>query len=110
MSYLLNMILKKTFSDLRDKRKLPLDVYIPKYNTVIEVQGAQHFTFIKSFSKTEDGFEYIKYHDKLKYEYCKSHNIKLLYYTSIYNKDLIPADYFDTVYTDVNELITKILN
>lgn len=99
---------EKTFDGLHDKKKLRLDLYIPKYNTVIEIQGAQHFTFIKSFSKNESGFEYIKYHDKLKYEYCKSHNIKILYYTSIYNKDLIPTNYFDVVYTDIDELILQL--
>lgn len=99
---------EKTFDDLKDKRKLPVDIYLPDYNCVIECQGAQHFRFVKSFSKDIKGFEYIKYHDKLKYDYFKNSDIKLYYYTSIYNKNLIPNDYFDTVYTDIDELIENI--
>ena len=32
------------------------------------------------------------------------------YYTSKYNEDLIPQDYFDKVYTDIDELIKIITN
>lgn len=98
---------EKTFDALKDKKALRLDIFIPKYNVVIEIQGAQHFRYVKAFCKNEQGFEYIKYHDKLKFDYCKQNNIKLLYYTSIYNKNIIPTDYFDTVYTNVLELISQ---
>ena len=99
-----------TFDGLKDKKKLPVDIYLLDYNAVIECQGAQHFRFIKSFCRDEAGFEYIKYHDKLKYEFFKNSDIKLYYYTSKYNEDLIPQDYFDKVYTDIDELIKIITN
>ena len=102
-------ITEKTFDGLKDKKVLPIDIYIPKYNKVIECQGAQHFIFIKSFCKTLDGFEYIKYHDKLKYEYFKNSNITLLYYTKEQNKNLIPSNYFSQVYTNIDELINEII-
>lgn len=75
---------------------------------VIECQGVQHFRYVKSFCKTLDKFEYIKKHDKMKYEYFKNSDMKLYYYTSKYNKNLIPDDYFDIVYTDIEELISII--
>lgn len=103
--YNIDYITEKTFSDLKDKKVLPIDIYIPKYNIAIEYQGAQHFRFVKSFCKDLNGFEYIKYHDKLKYEYFKNSDIKLYYYTSIYNENLIPNNYFDKVYTNIDELI-----
>ena len=46
--YNIEYITEKTFSDLKDKKVLPVDIYLPKYNTVIECQGAQHFRFVKS--------------------------------------------------------------
>lgn len=99
-----------TFEGLKDKKKLPVDIYLLDYNVVIECRGAQHFRFVKSFCKDEAGFEYIKYHDKLKYEFFKNSDIKLYYYTSKHNEDLIPQDYFDIVYTDIDELINIITN
>lgn len=101
----INYVTEKTFDELKDKKKLPIDIWLPDYNIAIECQGAQHFILVKSFSKDEKGFEYIKYHDTLKYEFFKNSNIKLLYYTRKENKDLIPNNYFDFVYTDINELI-----
>lgn len=101
-------ITEYTFDGLKDKKKLPVDIYLPEYNCVIECQGAQHFRFVKSFSKTREGFEYIKRHDKIKFDYFKSSDIKLYYYTSAYNKDLIPNDYFDIVYTNIEKLIEAI--
>ena len=41
-------------------------------------------------------------------EYFKNSDMKLYYYTSKYNKNLIPDDYFDKVYTDIEELISII--
>lgn len=106
--YIIDNITEKTFSDLKDKKVLPIDIYLPKYNAVIECQGAQHFRFVKSFCKDLTSFEYIKKHDKMKYDYFKNSHIKLYYYTSKYNEDLIPTKYFDKVYTNIEELISII--
>ncbi len=101
---------EKTFDGLKDKKKLFMDIWLPEYNIVIECQGVQHFIFVKTFCKTEKNFEYIKYHDKLKYEFFKDSNIKLLYYTRVENKNLIPQNYFDYVYTNIDELINFIVS
>ena len=105
----IDYVTEQTFDGLRDKKKLFIDIYIPKYNVVIECQGIQHFRFVKTFCKTANSFEQIKYHDKLKYDFFKNSDIKLYYYTSIHNKPYIPIDYFDTVHTDINELINLII-
>ena len=103
-------ITEKTFDGLKDKKKLPIDIWLPDYNIAIECQGEQHFRFVKSFCKNEDDFEYIKYHDKLKFEFFKNSNINLLYYTRSENKNLIPNNYFDYVYTNIDELINFIVS
>ena len=99
---------EETFPGLKDKKALPIDIYLPDYNAVIECQGVQHFRFVKSFSKTIEGFKYIQRHDKMKFDYFQNSNIDLYYYTTKYNKDLIPDNYFDYVYTDIVELINAI--
>ena len=62
------------FSDCRDKRPLPFDFYLPEYNLCIEFDGEQHYK--PKFG--EDSFIQTQKHDKIKNEYCESHNIKLL--------------------------------
>lgn len=65
---------QKKFSDCKDKKILPFDFYIPKLNMCIEVDGEQHFKELESkyYSPTTTK------HDKVKDEYCKENNIKLL--------------------------------
>jgi len=48
-----------------------------KLNMLIEYDGKQHYEWVKGFYTKED-FIKIQYHDKLKNEYCKNNNIKLL--------------------------------
>ena len=69
---------QKKFDDCIDKKPLPFDFYLPDYNICIEFQGLQHYKAISYFGK-EKGYEYRTYHDRLKYEYCKNNNIKLIY-------------------------------
>ena len=38
--------------------------------------------------------------DKIKYELCKEHNIKILYYTNIKN-----VNYFEKLIYDINEIL-----
>ena len=103
-------ITEKTFDGLKDKKKLPIDIWLPDYNTAIECQGAQHFRFVKSFCRNKEGFEYIKYHDKLKYNYFNGSDMTLLYYTRPENKRIIPDNYFDYVYIDIDKLINFIVS
>ena len=53
---------------------MPFDFYLPNYNLCIEFDGAQHYRPVFG----EHNFEQTQKHDKIKNEYCESHNIELL--------------------------------
>lgn len=58
-------------------RKLPFDFYLPQYNSVIEYDGEQHFREIKAWGGEEKFINRQKL-DKLKDEFCKKNNIKMV--------------------------------
>lgn len=62
------------FNDCKDKRCLPFDFYLPDYNLCIEFDGEQHYK--PKFG--EENLKKTQKHDKIKNEYCKSNNIRLL--------------------------------
>jgi very-short-patch-repair endonuclease len=59
-----------------DKRKLPFDFYVIEEDTLIEFDGKQHFQ--KSFNESDLDFNLRKYHDKLKDEFARDYNYRLL--------------------------------
>lgn len=69
---------EKRFDDCKGKKKLPFDFAIFNKNyeldMLIEYDGIQHFK--PSFNEKE--YKHIKINDKIKDEYCKNKNIKLL--------------------------------
>ena len=71
-----------SFNDCSYKRKLFFDFYISEYNTVIEVNGEQHYepvTFGGVDKKTALlNFEKQQKRDKIKEEYCQKYKINLL--------------------------------
>ena len=69
-----NFIHQYKFNDCKDKRCLPFDFYLPDYNLCIEFDGEQHYN--PKFGK--ENFKKTREHDKIKNNYCKSNNIKLL--------------------------------
>lgn len=73
----INYIPQKRFDDCRDKKPLPFDFYLPKYNLIIEVMGLQHEKIVEYFGG-EDGYIYRQEHDRRKREYAKQNNINLL--------------------------------
>ena len=97
---------QKIFRDLFGKGNKPLryDFYLPEYNILVEYHGRQHFDPDDSFYK-EDAI----LRDKVKFEYAKSNNISILYFTNeveVYEK----FGYFTEVITDSDILIEKIKN
>ncbi len=83
-----------------------LDFFLPDYNIGIECQGIQHFkqTWFGSGKRHEyHKLDNTQKRDKLKYDLCKEHNIKVLYYTDVKLKEY-PYD----VITNLDELIKKI--
>jgi very-short-patch-repair endonuclease len=70
---------QKTFSNLKNEvgRRYFYDFFIPKWNTLIEYDGEQHFMEVEHWGGKQ-GFENRKERDKIKNEYAKRNNISLL--------------------------------
>jgi very-short-patch-repair endonuclease len=64
---------QKKFKDCVDKKMLPFDFYLKSLNICIEYDGIQHFDEKSKFYSTK-----LIYHDKIKTNYCKENNIKLI--------------------------------
>ena len=69
---------QKKFSDLKDKKSLSYDFYLPKYNILIEYQGKQHYFRGRGYFDTCGRLELQQHHDKLKKDYAKENGYKLL--------------------------------
>ena len=65
------------FDDCKHKTHLKFDFYIPSKKLCIEFNGLQHYKVVSFFGGEESYQETIK-RDKIKEEYCKSNDIKLL--------------------------------
>lgn len=75
----INYIYQHKFSDcLSSKEKLLIfDFFLPEHNLCIEYDGKQHYQPIDYFGGDEM-LAYQQLHDKIKNNYCKQNNIKLL--------------------------------
>lgn len=58
--------------------QLSYDFYLPKYNTLIEYQGQQHYMIVNAFHATDKTLKKQIHHDDLKREYAKENNISLI--------------------------------
>lgn len=68
---------QKTFNDCKNKKMLPFDFYLPKYNVCIEYDGEQHYRPVDFFGG-DDGLKQRQHNDTIKTKYCDTHNIHLL--------------------------------
>ena len=89
------------FEDCKDTRSLPFDFYIKSKNICIEYDGEQHFMPVrcnKNITQEEmnEKFKSQQYRDKIKTEYCKNNNIKLI---------RIPYTDFDNIEKILNKYI-----
>lgn len=73
----INYCYQKTFDDLKDNKSLSYDFFIPSQNILIEYQGIQHYEPVDHFGG-EDQFKVQQKHDKMKANYAKSHNYRLI--------------------------------
>ena len=81
-----------------------LDFYIPSKNIAIECQGEQHFKPIDVFGGDEALRVNIE-RDKRKYNLCKEHNVKILYYINEkFQNEMNDKLYF----INLNDLLTFI--
>lgn len=69
----IKFIPQKRFKNCRNQKPLPFDFYLPEINTCIEYDGKQHFDLNSRYYSDK----LIK-NDKIKNEYCKQNNIRLL--------------------------------
>lgn len=56
----------REFINPETNRSLPFDIYIPKWKIFIEVNGLQHYKFVKYWHINKNGFEYQKKKDIMK--------------------------------------------
>jgi len=75
---------QKSFDDLRGKKLLSYDFYIPSHEVLIEFQGVQHYYPIDFFGG-KSTFSKQKEHDYLKREYACSRGFKLIEIPYIYD-------------------------
>lgn len=67
---------EKTYPDLKFGY-YRFDFFLPQYNLLIEVDGAQHYKFSKLFHKKRQDFLKAQERDRPKNSYALSHNIPL---------------------------------
>lgn len=53
------------------------DFFLPEYNYIIEVNGAQHYQFTKQFHKHRSDFTKAQERDRRKISYCLANNITI---------------------------------
>lgn len=90
-------IKEKTFKECQDIRKLRFDFFLPEYNCCIEYNGEQHYKIGTGYFNNPKRFKLIQKRDKIKIEFCKTNNIKLI---------IIPY----TQYNHIEEILLKELN
>lgn len=73
----IEFISQKKFVGCKDKRMLPFDFYLPKTKVCIEFDGEQHYV-PKQFFGGEIGLKNRLKKDRIKTEFCKNKNIKLI--------------------------------
>jgi hypothetical protein len=65
------------FHDCKNRKRLPFDFYLPKYNMCIEFDGQQHFHSI-DFWGGVTAFNMRLINDKIKTLYCINNHVELL--------------------------------
>ena len=65
------------FNDCKNSLPLPFDFYLPDYNICIEYDGELHYMAVDYFGG-EEALQNTRKRDKIKDNYCKTNNIKLL--------------------------------
>jgi len=73
----LNFLSEYTFKNCKKNGILRFDFYLPDHNILIEFDGEQHYKPIKFFGGEKE-FKKLQERDKIKTEYCKKNNIKLI--------------------------------
>lgn len=91
------------YEDCKNKKPLPFDYYLPKYNLLIEVDGKQHFMPYR-FHDDINSFADRVYNDAIKNAYCEDNNISLLripYFTANKAESMIMNEINKYVNTEI---------
>lgn len=105
----INYIEEYKFDDCKDKSLLRFDFYLPDYNCCIEYDGQQHFEVVdftsKDYRRAVEQFKQIQIRDRIKDEYCKTHNIPLLRipYTEFDNIENILENFLKSLFYYVDK-------
>lgn len=89
---------QKKFSSCKNKKELPFDFYISKYNIAIEYDGKQHFEPVDWGFHDEElmiaNFDDLQKRDGIKNKYCEDNGIKLIRipYTEFDNIEMILSE------------------
>jgi hypothetical protein len=75
LSSFTEVITEYSFEGCRDKDLLKFDFFLPKYNTVVEYQGEQHYIVIDCWGGKE-GLKDRQRKDQIKRDFCKKNNIR----------------------------------
>jgi hypothetical protein len=99
----IDFIPQKKFDDCRYIKHLVFDFYLPKYNTCIEFNGIQHYYPVDIFGG-EYNLDITIKRDRIKEEYCKLNDIKLI----VIKQDKKHIDIKD-VSEQINSIISKLI-
>lgn len=92
---------------LKNIGNLSIDFFLPEQNIAIECQGRFHFEpHKKKDAKSLNEFKKQFERDKIKYDLCKEHNIKIMYFSDVVNKTYELGEIFN----NRNNLIEAINN
>ena len=88
----------KQFHDFLGRQSL--DFYFPKYKIGIEYQGKQHFASVEYLQlDNRHSLKHQQELDEQKFNKCKEHNVKLLYFT--FDKQYENIDYYSKIYVNI---------
>ncbi len=98
IKYIPQYIFNNLLSNLGNLLRFDFGIINKNKIYLIEYDGIQHFEWISDWM-TKEKFELIKYHDKLKNQYCQQNNISLLRipYWDFDNIEIILKDYLITM-------------
>lgn len=67
---------EKIFTNLRNG-KMRFDFFLPEFGILIEVDGSQHFQWVKKFYRTEQEFNHAKQNDRYKNSFALARGYRL---------------------------------
>lgn len=103
--YNIKYISEMKFKDCIYKRELPFDIYLPDFNTLIEIQGSFHRTIIKRYN---NNLELQKHKDFIKKDYASKNSFN--FYAVDYLDEKYPVEKALSLFEDsFNDILKEII-